>query len=275
MGRTRSPDSVEAERLFHEGMPLVDIAKKLKVPAGTVRRWKSTQKWAETPSEDDKKKQSERSETKASVRKRGAPLGNQNSKGHKPSSPKGNKNAFKHGGYSPVYWDTLDDDEKNLIEEMESDPEIVLIEQIQLYSIRERRLMNLINKYRNMVSADGKEIQVYMQMSNRSERKRVFDGTPEEQKAQKEEYDEIVKQEIEDGKRKPGRDVQLFTQTENKDVIIARLEDQLTRCSSAKSKAIAELIKLQTEKQRMAGGGANDLVRAFIEGLPDMEVDNG
>ena len=169
----------------------------------------------------------------------------------------------------------LDDEEKALYDQIPSDPEELLIDQIKNYTIRERRLMALINKYRNMVSADGKEIQVYMQMSSRSERKRVFDGTLEEQKEQKEQYDEIVRQEIEDGKRKPGRDIQLLTQTENKDVIIARLEDQLTRCSSAKNKAIAELIKLQTEKQKLAGGGANDLVRAFIEGLPDMEVDNG
>ena len=43
--RARSPDSIEAEKLFHDGMALVDIAKKLGKPEGTVRRWKSTQKW--------------------------------------------------------------------------------------------------------------------------------------------------------------------------------------------------------------------------------------
>lgn len=31
--------------MFHEGMALVDIAKKLGKPEGTVRRWKSTQNW--------------------------------------------------------------------------------------------------------------------------------------------------------------------------------------------------------------------------------------
>lgn len=57
--RARSPDSIEAEKLFHDGMALVDIAKKLGKPEGTVRRWKSTQKWEES----SKKK-------KANVRKR-------------------------------------------------------------------------------------------------------------------------------------------------------------------------------------------------------------
>ena len=60
MARSRSPDSIKAEALFHSGMSLAEIARKLGKPEGTVRRWKSTQKW-----EEDK---SERSEIKANVR---------------------------------------------------------------------------------------------------------------------------------------------------------------------------------------------------------------
>lgn len=71
MPRARSPDSIEAEKLYKSGMALVDIAKKLGKPEGTVRRWKSTQKW----DDNGKKKQGERSQKKsgsekASVRKR-------------------------------------------------------------------------------------------------------------------------------------------------------------------------------------------------------------
>lgn len=61
MPRSRSPDSIRAEELYKAGMSLVDIAKKLGKPEGTVRRWKSTQKWGA--------EESERSETIASVRK--------------------------------------------------------------------------------------------------------------------------------------------------------------------------------------------------------------
>ena len=60
MPRARSPDSIEAEKLYKSGMALVDIAKKLGKPEGTVRRWKSTQKW----DENGKKKQGERSQKK-------------------------------------------------------------------------------------------------------------------------------------------------------------------------------------------------------------------
>nr|DAU12655.1 MAG TPA: terminase small subunit [Caudoviricetes sp.] len=43
MARARSPNSIEAEDMYKNGMKLVDIAKKLDVPASTVRRWKYTE----------------------------------------------------------------------------------------------------------------------------------------------------------------------------------------------------------------------------------------
>ncbi|WP_242857650.1 terminase small subunit [Faecalicatena contorta] len=63
LARSRSPDSIKAEELFHSGMSLVDIAKRMNKPEGTVRRWKSTQGW-------DKSERSEKEEKKANVRKR-------------------------------------------------------------------------------------------------------------------------------------------------------------------------------------------------------------
>lgn len=64
MPRIRSSDSIKAERLYHQGMSLVEIAEKLNKPSGTIRRWKSTQSW-------DKNK-SERSVLNANARKQKA-----------------------------------------------------------------------------------------------------------------------------------------------------------------------------------------------------------
>ena len=58
MPRSRSPDSIKAEQMYKSGMNLVDIAKEIGKPPGTVRRWKSTQGW-----------DNERSGKKANVRK--------------------------------------------------------------------------------------------------------------------------------------------------------------------------------------------------------------
>ena len=66
MPRARCPDSIEAERLWNEEKLLLkDIAAKLGVPEGTVRRWKNTQDW-------EGKKSKRSGKPKANVRKRGS-----------------------------------------------------------------------------------------------------------------------------------------------------------------------------------------------------------
>ena len=147
MGRVRSPNSIEAERLYREGWKLVDIAKKLDVPEGTVRRWKSTQDW-----------ESERSDKKANVRKlkggqpnnknalgnKGgfAPEGNKNAVGH--GAPKQNKNAVTTGEFETLFFDCLDSEEKELIEQIILDKNQLLLQEIQLLTVRERRMLKRI-----------------------------------------------------------------------------------------------------------------------------------
>lgn len=67
MAREVNEKVSEAEKLYYLGMKLVDIAEKLEVPAGTVRRWKSTYHWEDHKGQ--KKKEDERSgKKKANVR---------------------------------------------------------------------------------------------------------------------------------------------------------------------------------------------------------------
>lgn len=94
MPRARCPESVKAEEMYHAGMALVDIAKELGKPEGTVRRWKHNQDWEKSERSDIN--DSERSETKK--KKHGAQPSNQNAVGH--GAPKGNQNARKHGLFS-------------------------------------------------------------------------------------------------------------------------------------------------------------------------------
>ncbi len=65
MGRAQNDKLGEAYELFKQGVSLVEIANKLGLPAGTVRRWKSTYKWDSERSENN-----ERSEFKVSVLKK-------------------------------------------------------------------------------------------------------------------------------------------------------------------------------------------------------------
>lgn len=86
MPKARNEKALEAEELYRKGWKLVDIAEKLGIPSGTIRRWKSNYSWDS---------QSERSQkTKANARKkRGGQPDNKNATG----PPKGNTNALKHG----------------------------------------------------------------------------------------------------------------------------------------------------------------------------------
>ena len=45
MPRAPNPKVSEGEQLFLKGYKLIDIAKELQPPEGTIRRWKSTYKW--------------------------------------------------------------------------------------------------------------------------------------------------------------------------------------------------------------------------------------
>lgn len=271
MPTTRSPDTdkrseerKKAEKLYLDSkgkMKLVDIAKELGLPDSKIRKWKSLDGWEAklhpTKAEKGKKKSVERStKEKGSVpRKRGGQIGNKNAVGGR-----GNPNAVppdvtKHGAYSAVYWDTLDEDEREILDDIPKDEETLLIEQIQLFTIRERRIMKAINKYRTSTEP----VAVYGVV--RTETKRAFADEDEE-----EVYKQRIEEEVLAKKRLPGRSYDIQTTTENKDHIIARLEQELSNVQSKKTKAIEALSKLHLEKQKLEGDrGGNDVVKAWAE----------
>lgn len=251
MPRARSPDSIEAEKLYHEGVRLVDIAEKLGVPSGTVRRWKATQNW-DGNGKSSKKKQSERSELeKANVRKqkralgnkKGAPKGNQNAKGH--GAPTGNQNAYKHGGFTRVYAGVLTDEEMEMAQELPTDEEALLQGQIQALTVQEVRIMKALNQY-----ADAKAGQ-YIDSVSVLEDKRSFDNEKE-----KELYEQIIKEKVEKGQRLPGQKKSVQTNTGAAINVIIRLQKELTAVQRAKTKAIRELANIRLERAKLESESA-------------------
>ena len=117
MARARNPKTDEAAKLYRKGLKLKDIAYELEVPEGTVRRWKSTYKW-----------DSERSEKKVNVRKKGAPKDNKNAVGNDGGAPLKNNNAEKFGFFRKY----LPEETVSIIEEMPKDPLDILWDQIQI-----------------------------------------------------------------------------------------------------------------------------------------------
>lgn len=257
MPRKPSEKMVEAEKLFNKGMAMVEIAKKLGVSDGTVRSWKNRYGWGNSSKKKKRNVAKDKKDKNATLQKSkgGAPKGNKNAKGNR-----GNPNPvppIKHGGYSQVYWDSLDEEEKEIINEMSDDMEMQLLDQIRLYAVRERRLMKAINQYRNQEGG------IYNSAASRTETKRKF-----KDQAEKELYEERVAEKVANGDRLPGETYELFTQTSATIDLIARLERELTSVQSKKTKAIEALNKYRLESKKLEGGSSdNDVVRTWGEKL--------
>lgn len=238
MPRARSPNRDKAYELWIESGKkrlLKDIAKELEVSETQVRKWKNQDQWegktskGTLPKEKDKKKSNV-------TNKKGAPKGNQNAKGH--GAPKGNQNNYKHGLYQNIYWDTLDDDELEMIDSMHYDEERLLEEQIALLSVRERRLLKSIAEHKQPAN----------KLSIDSVQKRKMDV----RKDGEEQYSEE----------------EVTTQTVSSFQIIQKLEAELTKVQGRKTKCIDSLTRLRLERIKIEGDKkGNELVDDWISGV--------
>lgn len=258
MAKTKSSEREKARKLYlksNRKLKNKEIASKLGVSASLVAKWKSQDKWDSEvlPKEPPK------------GNKGGAPKGNKNAVGSVGGGAAiGNTNALKHGGYSQVYWDTLDDEEKSMIEDMPKSEEDMLIDQIKLLSVRERRLMHIINHYRNAKTEDGKPLSQVMVGMRTYQENKAFKND-----ANRERYNELVQEKIEEGKisylYEP---VKVEHTAESVHSIIQRLERELTSVQNAKTRAIAELAHLHFEQARTNDqSGNNAIVDDWISGV--------
>ena len=265
MPRAPSEKVTQAEKLFNDGMAMVEIAKKLEVSDGTVRSWKNRYGWGKASKKNkcNVAKKNEKKNATLQKKKRGGQPKNQNAKGGSGNpNPNPPPDRTKHGGYVPVFMDALDSDEQELLGSIPEDTELQLMEQIQLFSIRERRILKAINKYREQKG------EVAVMDVNRSESKRSFKDQEEEA-----EYDRRQKEKVDNKEILPGKSYNIATHTANKDMIIARLEQELSTVQSKKTKAIEALSKYRIEKARLESESAgNDAVDDWIAAVLGEEV---
>lgn len=252
MPRTRSPDSVEAERLFLNGMALSEIAKKLGKSERTIRRWRSIQKWGEEGKEKEEKCEEKKEEC-------GEKKGDGDTGERRHGGQPGNQNALKHGGYSAVYWDTLDEEEKEIIETMPQDEEAILVNQIKLFTVRERRLMKAINQYRE--AKGGVYVSGITKFEERGKRadsagKGLGQAPRTEKKTQKE------------GEQLKAKHCCIQIREASTADLTTRLEKELTSVQGRKTKAIDALARLRMEKQKSSGKTKDsELVQAWMKSI--------
>lgn len=252
MPRAPSEKMIKAEKLFNDGMAMVEIAKKLGISDGTVRSWKNRYGWGDK-SKKNKHNVAKKGDKKTATlqkKKKGGQPGNQNAKGSKGGSgaaPLRNKNAETHGAYSKVYWDSLDKDEMDLIDCMDDAEEQQLIMQLQMFSVRERRLMRNVKKYRELEEENHGLAVKALSKTKKVEDVTDSDGNP-----------------ILSGKYKKVTETSV-TDTEPVMNSIMALEAELTKVQKAKTKAIETLSKYRLEKAKMDSENAgNDAVDDWI-----------
>ena len=164
MARARDPNRSKAFEIYKEhagNIDLVEIASQLNISAGTIRGWKSKDAW------EERLNGTLRKNTERSKRKRGGQPGNKNAENS--GAPERNKNAVKTGEFEALFFDTLDSDEQKLIRTVQSDKEQLLLQEIQLLTVRERRMLKRIDRLRQLeeqkTTTDSEEEHIPMGMS--------------------------------------------------------------------------------------------------------------
>lgn len=135
----RAPDArmKQARDLFLEGKKMIEISELLKIPEGTIRSWKNRYDWDNATLQKRKRN--------VAKRKGGQP-GNKNALGA--GAPEKNKNAVTTGEFETLLFDCLDPEEKQLAAAVPNDKEQLLFQEIQLLTVRERRMLKRIENLR-------------------------------------------------------------------------------------------------------------------------------
>lgn len=251
MPKARSPKRDEAfnlwiqsgEKRFSRGI-LKDIAATLEVSESQIRKWKNQDDWDGKGGKGTLPIKSKAGKGNVTKKKRGGQPGNSNATGHE--GVKDNRHNLKHGIYEKLYWDILTDEEKAMVNDIPTDEEQLFIDQIKLFTARERRLMSRIKEY--------SEKQGGLALESVVQRKLEIKGNV-----------------IEDNKQDQ---TETTTRTISTFEVITKLEGELTRVQGAKTKCIESLKQLRMERLKMSGESkGNEVVDDWIASVIGGEDD--
>ncbi|WP_195938720.1 phage terminase small subunit [Romboutsia sp. 1001713B170131_170501_G6] len=134
---------------YIEGLKQKEICEKYDISINTLKSWIKRYKWAE-----------EKRNKGAPINKKGAPISNIKNEKKSSDKPKsrltkdsyplqarpGNKNAVTTGEFETIFFDTLEDDELELVDNTPFEKMKLLKQEIQLLTVRERRMLKRIDK---------------------------------------------------------------------------------------------------------------------------------
>lgn len=257
MNETRAPtnEEIRAQVLedYRNGEKPKALSEKTGISINTIKSWIKRDKARKASAGKDAPQPKKGA---SSNKKKGAPVGNKNARGNRGgAAPLRNHNAEKHGAYSKVYWDTLDDEEFTLIDSMDDDAEWHLITQLQMFSVRERRLMQRIQQYKEVDEKNH--------------------GLAVKSVSKKKVVEDVVNSEgepIGDGEFKKSSETTV-TNTEAVINSIMALESELTKVQRAKTKAIESLSKIRLDRGRLKIEDAKERREADLHELQKEMLD--
>lgn len=240
--------------LHKKGLKNSEIAERLGVSLNTVKSW-SRRYWkdADSGAKNAPKKRTRKGAKSAPVapkKKKGAPPGNLNGVGNcSGGAPVGNHNALKHGGYAEVmFGDWMAEHRKTMEESETPTEEELLMQEIDLLTLRERYLLERIKA----CEPDPGKTDRHFVRSIRTDKEKMdfkrLDEDAEAEKADREKYIWLRDQAVVEGKLWPGAMVNVSTTTESGYERMERLERLLTQVQRQKSRVIGQLIALRKEQ---------------------------
>lgn len=195
MAAKRRPERDKAYEFWRDSnkmTPLKDIAEQLGVAETLIRKWKCQDKWdkkmngnvtngnGNVTNENDKTNGNVTVQENGNKR-RGPPLGSKNAKGH--GAPKGNKNALGNRGgpggmprnknavttgeHETIWFDCLTEEEQALCYGINTDTLVQIENQIQLSTLRERRMMERIRRLMDGLSEKERKVLQELQIQKK------------------------------------------------------------------------------------------------------------
>ncbi|MEC2274727.1 phage terminase small subunit [Bacillus subtilis] len=281
MPRPRDPKRDEAFRLWKESggtCLLKEIAEELGCSPSLIRKWKNQDHWEEklngnvTKQNDKpngnvtKRPGAPKGSKNAKGNKGGkAPPGNQNAKGNRGgAAPKGNKNSVRTGEYESILFDFMDDTEKELFGQIETDPLYQIDLTIRELSLRERRMMQRISKIENGLNETQRRVLQQL--------RKVKDIVPT-----KDQKTGLVKHQALMNERLVVTEIEEVSEPSVDKIL--RLEEAMTRVTDKRLKAIRqkyEMIRSMDEHELKLRGIylTNETKQAELERLTARSVDN-
>lgn len=151
---------------YRNGMKYQEIADKYGVSLSAVKSW-AMRYWKKDSCNHKTEKLQPK---KKKVATRGARLGNKNAVGNDGGAPPGNKNALKTGEFETLLFDTLEEDEKLLLDLVQPDKQQLLIQEIRLLTVRERRMLKRIEALHRSIeyAQDGNPVEGFTAVSRKT-----------------------------------------------------------------------------------------------------------